>query len=79
MVMGETIVHLYEDLGVECFSHFNGMFAIAIWDARHGRLVLGFAIGWARSRWCIRCEPHRLLFASELKSLRAGAGGALGH
>ena len=24
----EAIVHLYEDLGVECFSHLNGMFAI---------------------------------------------------
>ena len=65
---GETIVHLYEDLGVECFSHFNGMFAIAIWDARHGRLVLG-RDRLGKKPLVYRCEPHRLLFASELKSL----------
>ena len=65
---GETIVHLYEDLGVECFSHFNGMFAIAIWDARHGRLVLG-RDRLGKKPLVYHCEPHRLLFASELKSL----------
>src|SRR5215831_5406958 len=36
----ETIVHLYEDEGLDCFSHLNGMFAIAIWDAKRRRLVL---------------------------------------
>jgi asparagine synthase (glutamine-hydrolysing) len=64
----ETIVHLYEDLGVESFSHFNGMFAIAIWDAPRDRLVL------ARDRlgkkplfyWH---DGDRLFFASELKAL----------
>jgi asparagine synthase (glutamine-hydrolysing) len=64
----ETIVHLYEDEGLDCFRHFNGMFAIAIWDAKHRRLVL------ARDRLgkkplVYRYEPGRLLFASELKSL----------
>jgi asparagine synthase (glutamine-hydrolysing) len=64
----ETIVHLYEDEGLDCFRHLNGMFAIAIWDARHRRLVL------ARDRLgkkplVYRHEASRLLFASELKSL----------
>lgn len=64
----ETIVHLYEDEGVDCFRHLNGMFAIAIWDARLRRLVL------ARDRLgekplVYRHEPGRILFASELKSL----------
>jgi asparagine synthase (glutamine-hydrolysing) len=65
----ETIVHLYEDLGLECFSHFNGMFAIAIWDSKSEQLVL------ARDRlgkkplyyWH---DSERLFFASELKALR---------
>ena len=67
----EVIVHLYEDLGVDCFQHLNGMFAIAIWDERHQQLVL------ARDRLgqkplYYRHEPaERLIFASELKSLMA--------
>lgn len=69
----ETIVHLYEDEGVRCFEHLNGMFAIAIWDARQRQLVL------ARDRLgekplVYREEPGRLLFASELKSLLAVPG-----
>ncbi len=64
----ETIVHLYEDEGLEFVQHLNGMFSIAIWDSRHRQLVL------ARDRigqkpLVYRHEPGRLLFASELKSL----------
>jgi len=64
----ETIVHLYEDEGLDCFQHLNGMFAIAIWDSKRRRLVL------ARDRLgkkplVYRHEPGRLLLASELKSL----------
>jgi len=65
---GETILHLYEELGTECFSHLNGMFAVAIWDARHRRLVLG-RDRCGKKPLVYRCEPDRLLFASELKSL----------
>ena len=64
----ETLVHLYEDLGVAFLEHVEGMFALAIWDARRRQLVL------ARDRLgkkplVYREEPGRLLFASELKSL----------
>lgn len=69
----ETIVHLYEDEGVEGFSHLVGMFSIAIWDSRYRRLVL------ARDRLgqkplVYRHEPGRLLFGSELKSILAVPG-----
>ena len=64
----ETIVHLYEDLGLDCFEHLNGMFAMAIWDQRRERLVL------ARDRLGKKplyysMHGGRLVFSSELKSL----------
>jgi asparagine synthase (glutamine-hydrolysing) len=37
---GETIVHAYEEYGAEFGHHLNGMFAIAIWDARTRTVVL---------------------------------------
>lgn len=64
----ETILHLYEDEGLEAFSRLNGMFALALWDSKRRRLVL------ARDRLgkkplYYRAEANRILFASELKSL----------
>lgn len=64
----ETVLHLYEDEGLDFLEHLNGMFALAVWDASHRRLVL------ARDRLgekplVYRLEQGRLLFASELKSL----------
>ncbi len=70
---GESIVHLYEDLGTECFSQLNGMFAIGIWDANHHRLVLARdRIGQKPLYYAVR--DHRLVFGSELKCLAVVEG-----
>jgi asparagine synthase (glutamine-hydrolysing) len=67
----EVIVHLYEEHGDGFAERLRGMFAIALWDGRAGRLVL------ARDRFGIKPLFYRddadggLAFASELKAVMA--------
>jgi asparagine synthase (glutamine-hydrolysing) len=69
----EVLVHLYEEHGPEFVTLLRGMFAIAVWDARRGRLVL------ARDAFGIKPLYYRLRdgtlsFASELKALARQPG-----
>jgi asparagine synthase (glutamine-hydrolysing) len=69
----ETIVHLYEEYGTDCFRRLRGMFAIAIWDSRERKLVL------ARDRvgkkpLYYAADGKHILFGSELKCLLAANG-----
>jgi len=64
----EVIVHLYEEEGLNLFSRLRGMFAIALWDAARSRLVLARDRLGKKPLYICR-EPHRVLFASEMKSL----------
>ncbi|OHB66680.1 MAG: asparagine synthase (glutamine-hydrolyzing) [Planctomycetes bacterium RBG_13_63_9] len=64
----EVILHAYQQYGEDCTEHFNGQWAFAIWDKRHGRLFL------SRDRLGIRPLHYtvaggKFLFASEVKSL----------
>lgn len=66
----EVLVAAFREWGRACFERFNGMWAVAIYDARSGELVL------ARDRLGQRplylaSGGGRLLFASEIKALRA--------
>jgi len=66
----ETIVHLYEDHGIDFVQRLRGMFAIAVWDAPKRRLVL------ARDRLGVKPLYYAVLsdglaFASEVKCLVA--------
>jgi asparagine synthase (glutamine-hydrolysing) len=64
----ETVLHLYEEEGVSCLKHLNGMFGLALWDARLQRLWL------ARDRLgkkplVYSWDGKRLIFASEIKAI----------
>jgi len=70
---GETILHLYEDIGTDCFQYLNGMFAIALWDAKRNRLILARdRLGKKPLYYSI--QNDRILFASELKSFAETPG-----
>jgi asparagine synthase (glutamine-hydrolysing) len=66
----ETIVHLYEEHGDSFVDHLRGMFSIAIWDGRTGRLVLARdRLGKKPLYW--RLADGRLTYGSELKAVLA--------
>ena len=67
---GETIVHLYEEYGADALKHLRGMFALALWDSRQGKLTL------ARDRFGQKPlyyyqDRRRFVFASEIKAILA--------
>lgn len=64
----EVIIHSYEEWGLECLQHFNGMFAFALWDKNNNRSFI------ARDRLGVKPlyfaqRGEHLVFASEIKSL----------
>jgi asparagine synthase (glutamine-hydrolysing) len=66
----ETIVHLYEDHGLEFVEHLRGMFAIALWDTRLRRLVLvRDRIGEKPLFYQHDQNDGSLLFGSEIKAI----------
>ena len=69
----EAVLLAYREWGLDFASHFNGMFAIAIWDAPRRRLVL------CRDRMGVKPLYYAetasgIVFASELKALRSAEG-----
>ena len=64
----EAIVHLYEDMGVECLKELRGMFGLALWDSRRGQMLI------ARDRLGIKPLYYtevggKLVFGSEIKAV----------
>jgi asparagine synthase (glutamine-hydrolysing) len=64
----ETILHAYEEYGLDCVQHMRGMFAFALWDSTKKKLVM------ARDR--IGEKPlyyatigNKLAFGSEIKAV----------
>jgi asparagine synthase (glutamine-hydrolysing) len=65
----ECIVHAYEQYGVDAFARLRGMFAVAIVDLRHQRLVLARDRLGKKPLYHTRLPDGTLAFGSELKCL----------
>lgn len=66
----EVVLHLYEEYGEECVQHFNGQWALAIWDKKNQKLFL------SRDRLGVRplfytVADRSFIFGSEIKSIFA--------
>jgi asparagine synthase (glutamine-hydrolysing) len=64
----EVILHAYEEWGIKCLNHFNGMWAIALWDRDRKRLFC------ARDRFGIKpfyyfFNDRKFVLASEIKAI----------
>lgn len=69
----EVVLHAYAQWGKECLSHFNGIYAFAVWEEKRQRLFL------ARDRMGVKPLFYKLhgngfLFASELKTILSYPG-----
>lgn len=65
----EVIIHAYEEYGEDgCLQRLRGMFAFAIWDGKHQKLVLARdRIGKKPLKYYL--DDKGLIFASELKAI----------
>lgn len=64
----ETVIHAYEEYGVGCLHHIEGMFAFALWDKNKQQLFI------ARDRLGIKPlfymeTPDGIVFGSEMRCL----------
>jgi asparagine synthase (glutamine-hydrolysing) len=66
----EVVAHLYEEVGARMPELLRGMFALALWDAREGKLLLARdRFGEKPLYYCERADGF--VFASELGALVA--------
>ena len=66
----EVLLHLYEERGAAFVDAIDGMFAIALWDAGGGRLVLARDRAGKKPLFYFQ-DDRRIVFGSEIKALFA--------
>ncbi len=70
----ETVLHLYQERGVDGVRDLRGMFAFAIWDERKGRLFLARDRVGIKPLYYAELSDGSLCFASEIKAVLALSG-----
>ncbi len=64
----ELLLHLYEEEGISGWRRADGQFALALWDARARRLILGRDFLGVRPLYYWK-SADRIVFASEIKAI----------
>jgi asparagine synthase (glutamine-hydrolysing) len=67
----EVILRAYLEWGNECVERLDGMFALALWDARRGGQLLLARDRVGKKPLFYACAGGRLTFGSEIKALLA--------
>ena len=70
----ETIIHAFDEFGVECLSKLRGMFAFSIWDEKEQRLFIARDRVGKKPLFYGFTEAGRFVFGSEVKSILAHEG-----
>ncbi|MBE3555988.1 MAG: asparagine synthase (glutamine-hydrolyzing) [Firmicutes bacterium] len=72
----EVIVHLYEEVGEQTADRLRGMFAFAVWDARH-KVFYAARDPFGIKPFYYSLTENALSFASEIKALLASGRRAI--
>ncbi len=64
----EVVLKAYEEWGLQCFSHFNGMWAIAIWDSCEEKIILSRDRLGKKPLYYYK-DDEKFIFASEIKAI----------
>jgi asparagine synthase (glutamine-hydrolysing) len=65
----ETILHLYEEHGVDCVNYLRGMFAFAIWDRSKKELFIARDRLGVKPLYYSHSDDGSLYFGSEIKTI----------
>ena len=66
----EVVLRAYQEWGVDCHQHFNGMWAFAIWDRPNRHLLLSRDRFGVKPLYVVE-QSDEIFFASEIKALLA--------